>query len=300
MPGPDQDAAEIAARHALQGWGCPDGPLTLVRHSQNVLFRTTGRNALAVRVAERGIDPRHGGTIAARAAALGIAALAPADLPPVLSAGHWVTAYPWHDQDPHATLDWAWLGSTVRAIHAHTSTLTAGLEVPNTRLTVDTWYPGRITDRIAALTQRGAVLAADLTLLTDLATDALDEARTLPPSDPVLLHFDVHPGNVLHTHDRPLIIDWDGAAYGPWWFDHLPANVHSTRFGAPGAMNDYVRGYGADPRDLPGFTAFSALKQISQTLWLGGLIPHRPHLVVEWEHRMDTFRGLTTGAWSVH
>ena len=58
-------------------------------------------------------------------------------------------------------------------------------------------------------------------------------ARTVGASstDVVVCHGDVHPGNVMMTHDGPALIDWDLLCLAPAGWDHGPMMTWHERWG---------------------------------------------------------------------
>jgi Ser/Thr protein kinase RdoA (MazF antagonist) len=91
---------------------------------------------------------------------------------------------------------------------------------------------------------RQARLLASLHVLVH-QVPALDWLRAPFGTGSVLLHTDVHPGNVIITAEGPKLIDWQGAARGPAEADlamtwvlvatgQAPAHVRRTTFGQPG------------------------------------------------------------------
>lgn len=299
-PANPQTASAAAAHTALQEWGAPEGPLTLVRHSVNDLYHHRRTN-LAVRVSGPRIDPRPGLTISTRAAELGLPTLPThPDHPPVHTHERWVTASTWHDAPRPAVTDWAWLGTTLRRIHDHGPDLTDGLELPDYTDNVLTWFTSRTDDRFASLNITGHLPQADLDLLTETARTAINNATTQPSGQRVPLHGDLHPGNILHTHRGPVLIDWDSAAHGPWWFDHLPTTIQTRAFGQGlHAINEFTDAYGRDPRTDPAYDHYVTIKMLSSTIWLATVLPHRPELANEYQTRMNTWRTGHSTPWNV-
>lgn len=288
-----------AAHSALRAWGAPDGPLTLIRHSVNDLYHHPRTN-LAIRVSGPGVDPRPGLTIATRAATLGLRALpAHPNHPPIHTHDRWVTAATWHPQPQASTPNWAWLGTTLRHIHHHGPDLTNSLILPDYTDNVLTWFTSRTTDRLNTLNTTGHLPQTDIDLLTETAHTAVQNATRQPPGERTLLHGDLHPGNILHTTQGAVLIDWDGAAHGPWWFDHLPTAVQTRAFGHHDAHDTFTRAYRRDPRTTPAFNHYVTIKMLSSTIWLATVLPNRPELTTEYQARMNTWRTGHTTPWTV-
>lgn len=90
----------------------------------------------------------------------------------------------------------------------------------------------------------------------------------LPPGP---IHGDAHPGNLMRS-DRGaiLVIDLEDFCYGPREWDAAVMSVRRQAFGweSEAEYRGYVKAYGYDPLDWPGFPVLRAVRELNMTTWL--------------------------------
>jgi len=161
-------------------------------------------------------------------------------------------------------------------------------------------FVGQMADRLAKI-HRIDPSKLDLPVLPDLATrlvetrpshpdDSLDEGRIrealeplwpLPRSgQPVLLHGDFWPGNLLWKDDRLVaVVDWEDAQVGERLADLAIARLDLLWMCGIDAMNEFTRRYASlaavDSTTLPYWDLWAALRPASQIAeWAAGWPSH--------------------------
>lgn len=87
----------------------------------------------------------------------------------------------------------------------------------------------------------------------------------------VVLHGDLHPGNVVQSADGPVLLDWDLRCVGPAAWDHGPLLRWGQRWtqawgGGPGSYERFADGYGASLHRDPLTIALAELRLLVATL----------------------------------
>ncbi|MEZ4383912.1 MAG: phosphotransferase [Nannocystaceae bacterium] len=145
--------------------------------------------------------------------------------------------------------------------------------------------------------------AADVDRLRDLAAAHARRWHALAGDDPLgpaVVHGDVHRNNVIVTADGPVLIDLELAGVGPrtWDFVQLGAAVH--RYGRePAALDDFIAGYGADPRRWEGFVALRDGYELLSAVWAAAFRRRDATFAREAELRVAGVLGRSDAAWTL-
>lgn len=236
---------DYAVREACEALGllC-DGWRTLrIGHCASVVFPEAG---LVARVGRPEASPEHmaqEARFARRVAGAGISVLAPADgLPaPLVTGDGPVTFWPMLEARSRDDYDWAWLGSTLRGLHA------LPLEIGRPSL----WDPlARVDGRVETYAARPDARVEYVAAFEDAsATVRAHVDAVLRAAPPCVLHGDPGPGNTLAGPDGPVLVDFDLAGVGPAGWDLTLPFVLRRRLGLPEeALGRFLDAYGADPR----------------------------------------------------
>lgn len=114
----------------------------------------------------------------------------------------------------------------------------------------------------------------------------------------VIVHGDLHRDNVVCTDGGPLLTDLELSGVGPAAYDVAPAVVAVERYGAdPAELDDFLRAYGADPRDDGGFATCTAAYELWVTAWAVSVAHRRDDWAVEAAVRVATLRDGTSARW---
>jgi len=90
----------------------------------------------------------------------------------------------------------------------------------------------------------------------------------LPPG---VIHGDANVGNVLRDHDgNPVVIDLDGFAVGPREWDLALTAIYYDSFGwhTREEYEDFVRVYGFDIMQWPGYPVMRAVREFLMVTWV--------------------------------
>jgi Phosphotransferase enzyme family len=172
------------------------------------------------------------------------------------------------------------LASLLRAVHA----------VPLPCRALPRWDP--LTDFDNRVRHTTTMAAADRDFLlhrsAELASAVAELTFALPTA---VLHGDAHLGNVIAGPDRPVLCDFDSCAVGPPEWDLTPVAVGSVRFSRPVAhQRDFVKTYGFDVRDWPGFEVMHGIRDLKL---IAGVFPGAvasPAVQTEFDRRMASLR----------
>ncbi|WUS98907.1 aminoglycoside phosphotransferase family protein [Streptomyces sp. NBC_00708] len=171
--------------------------------------------------------------------------IAPADIglrQPLMTPDGPVTFWPLLRKEEGA-VDYAWLGGTLRQLHAVRDT--DGMAVVH-RQTNPALKAARLRALEAAPHVPEWVLTACDRMMSDI--QALRE-RVMPTLRRGLIHGDVYPANVARTATRSFLVDYDTAGTGPIYWDLAPVVVAHRHFGTPSESVDLLyTAYGEDPR----------------------------------------------------
>jgi hypothetical protein len=170
-----------------------------------------------------------------------------------------------------APTDWAWLGETLRRLHA--------LRLPHGMVSL--WDPlTRVEERLAAYATRLDAREEHLSLLSKACIHARGVLSGLPSRLGVHpIHGD--PANVIVTDDGPILHDFDLSGVGPAEWDLVSIAVRHRRFdlseGDLAALSD---AYGFDVRASPNFEELLHVRELldcSFALTMCGLDAYAQH-----------------------
>jgi Ser/Thr protein kinase RdoA (MazF antagonist) len=222
----------------------------------------------------------------------GVPAVSPADRvrpQPIETSLGYVTFWMLLTPASGGHVDPAWLGSTLRRVHA--------LDVPNEL--AGSWDPvGRVRERVELYERCTGSTDAHATTLRRLSDELGRELRSISRSVAVgLVHGDPSPGNVVVTEAGPVLIDFDLAGAGPRAWDLTAGFVRVRRFGRPeDEVARLIRGYGADPRESPHFPVLLRLRELLDASYAMEQSVFRATARVELERRMPRLaRSLPRG-----
>jgi hypothetical protein len=271
-------AADIAARH----WSlsAPE----LMRVGQNAVF-TAGDLILRVSIATAPMDVAI--RFAERLTAEGVRAARPARPDWVASGRLSVTAWERIDADPCAAVDWEQVGAMVARVHAidpnsvdHPLPFCA--DFPWWRFD-DTMAMASTVDEVAATGMRAALAEHRWWI------DAGHRAGPL-----VLLHGDVHPGNVLVDVAGPVLIDWDLLCVGPPEWDHAALSTWADRWGGQPGLYEMFASGADEPLDDRRLGAIAELRLLAATLMRLKRAAVEPAAAAEAQCRLAYWRGDPT------
>jgi Ser/Thr protein kinase RdoA (MazF antagonist) len=105
-------------------------------------------------------------------------------------------------------------------------------------------------------------------------------------------HGDVHPGNVLQSHDGPVLLDWDLMCAGAAGWDHAPLiRLHERWGGDEGVYEAFADGYGSTLRGHPVAEALAELRLVAATLMRLRAARREPRAWPEAALRLRYWRG---------
>ena len=160
-----------------------------------------------------------------------------------------------------ASVDWACIGDAVRRVHElPVSDVPAGYPIPSPE--VFPWWNFEFLLREAS-----DVLDDSSRRGLEAAVDRHSGWQRAIRADAVVCHGDVHPGNVLMSGDRPLLIDWDLLCTANRGWDHAMLTTYADRWG--GARDVYpafAEGYRANLADDDLTVALGDLRNVAATL----------------------------------
>ena len=243
-------AADVAADH----WNLPAPEL--MRVGQNAVF-AAGDLILRVGIATAPMDVAIG--FAERVTAAGVRAAHPARSDWVSAGRLSVTAWERIDADPDAVVDWERVGAMVARVHAiDPSTVDHPLPFCAT-------FPWWRFDQTIALADTVDDAAA-AGMRAALATHRwwLDAGQAGGPL--VLLHGDVHTGNVLVDAAGPVLIDWDLLCVGPPEWDHAALCTWADRWGGQSGLYEAFAAGAAETLDERRLRAIAELRLLAATL----------------------------------
>ncbi|MEP1125657.1 MAG: aminoglycoside phosphotransferase family protein [Ilumatobacter sp.] len=296
----DVRRAASVADLAAETWGL--GRPVLIRHGMNVIFasRTAsattsrgGRDDVVIRVSSPSVHASCSIELAASLAAHGVPVVAPSRLDVVevdgLSATAWEYVAP--SGDP---IDWRAVGAIVRRVHEiPPGDLPVGVPTPSPAA-FPWWDFERLLDDVAPVLDDAALAGITAAVERRAGWDAWN------PSDAVVCHGDVHPGNVIMTHDGPVLIDWDLLCIAPPGWDHAPLMTWTDRWGGePGVYEAFGAGAGGSLRGDERTEAFAELRLVAATLMRVKAAMADPSARLESERRLTYWRGDPEApAWS--
>lgn len=112
----------------------------------------------------------------------------------------------------------------------------------------------------------------------------------------VVLHGDLHPGNVVQSADGPVLLDWDLRCTGPAAWDHGPLLRWGDRWttawgGGAGSYQRFADGYGVSLHDDPLTVTLAELRLLVATLMRVRAALVDPVATAEAQRRLAYWRG---------
>ncbi len=118
---------------------------------------------------------------------------------------------------------------------------------------------------------------------------------------PVVLHGDANVGNlILDRHGNPLLSDLDSFCVGPAEWDLVLTGMFYRRFGwhTTAEYQEFVRTYGRDILDWPGFEVLADVRELLMVAWLAQNA-HDDAAAAEFAKRINSMRrGESRRHWS--
>lgn len=200
---------------------------------------------------------------------------------PRIVANHPVTFWEYIDGSVAMPDDIALLGGALRKLH---------------RLPVPTGFPLPKVDVFARVEPRIAnarIPDQDKALLIDRCEELREELSTLQyPLPECAIHGDAHIKNLMLVQGKPVLIDFEGFAWGqPEWDLATTATEYLT--GGWWTTDQYaafIEAYGFDIRNWEGFQVLRRTHEIKMTTWIMQNVDHSSDVRAEFEARMDTIR----------
>lgn len=182
---------------------------------------------------------------------------------------------------PVGQVDWAEVGALVHTVHA----MEATADLPRCS-GFPHWQFGPLLDDLVPLVDEESAQA-----LRDCHRRHRDWVEQLDRAPTVVLHGDVHPGNVVPTAGGPVLIDWDQRSTGPAAWDHAPLMTWTERWGgSPGLYERFTDGYGSDLRGDALAESLAELRLLAATLMRIAAARHDRSAAAELEVRLQWWR----------
>jgi hypothetical protein len=252
--------------------------------------------------AARAGDARRQVTVAGLLARVGVPAVGvvgPADQPVGSAAGP-VTIWAWEPPTGPAVGPRE-MGRAARVLHDRTRTLGHGRsEVPAGVPRHDPLPAVAVElDRAEAV---GATATTDLRLLRRAVAHvgARWPSAADDPLGAAVVHGDLHRGNVVPGRSGPVLADLELAGWGGASVDVAPQVVAVRRYGAaPGDLEEFLDGYGVDPRGWDGLEALVEAYELWVTAWAVANRTASPRAEQEAEARLRRWRTGESPIWSL-
>ena len=268
--------AEVAARAGFRV-----GSFSVLRTASNIVLVDPGSGVVA-RVGQRQTSDTVAESLRSAVAVAGTAAPVLPPLKPrlwLLTDGRPVTFWPMAEQPGDITPQD--LASVAARLHRC---------MPPDGL--PTWEPVR---RAARKHQQLAAMAADSTLpqnyvstLTERWQRCDNMLRDLAfDGQPVIVHGDLHTGNVVRWHGELVLCDLDGLCRGPREVDLAKLVFHLDRFRAAGACAEFLDAY-PYPSNSETVGPLRTVLEVSACVWLASLWSTRPDTRSELQRRMGS------------
>lgn len=278
-PPGDLAVVERLARRAAEAWSLPDP--ALLRVGMNALF--TAGDEVVVRIGRPTADPVAAMWLAGQLTSHGVTVPRFVRDEPVVDGP--LAAYAVAREHSVGPVDWAAVGAMVRRVHDLDPDVVAAHH-PAPRCWTFPWW------------DFDTLLADVAPLLDDAARTGVEQALARHAgwqqwvTHPVLLHGDVHPGNVVQAADGPVLLDWDLVCTGPVAWDHGPLMTWTERWGGePGIYERFAEGYGISLRGDPVAEAVAELRLVAATLMRVRAGRADPAAAEEAERRLQWWRG---------
>lgn len=107
-----------------------------------------------------------------------------------------------------------------------------------------------------------------------------------------VIHGDPHRKNILRATDgQVVLLDLERFGIGPREWDlTVPAVYRRVGWYDAAAYSAFVKAYGWDVTDWPGFPTLAAIRELRMTTWLAARVGREPRLLAEVVHRIATLR----------
>lgn len=294
----DLDAAARVATQQAAVWGL--GPPRLLRHGMNALYVAAGGTDAGSGVGTGGVVLRVGAATAPAAAShelvrwlldAGVPTVPPVEGLTADVGGYAVTGWRFV-REVRRAVDWRAVGAAVRTVHA----LAPGAAPAAYPIPEPGAFPWWRFDELLAEVADDLDARAAAGITTAIDAHRGWEARVREGA--VLCHGDVHPGNVLMAGDGALLVDWDlMCVANPAW-DHAMLTTLADRWGGdPGTYPAFAAGYGRSLADDALTRSLGELRNVAATLMRVRAGRRDPAARVEAEHRLEYWRGDSTGPW---
>lgn len=209
---------------------------------------------------------------------------------------------------------WAWvppvgrpagpreLGQVARRLHDRTRDLRPDHHDRNVPSVPAHDSIGTLRAELARAAESGTTSSDDLDRLhavadrlTSMWPDAHDD-----PLGAALVHGDLHRSNVVAGADGPVLADLELAGWGPASIDVAPQVVAVRRYAAePAGLEEFLAGYGADPRGWPGLEVLIEAYELWVTTWAVANRGTSERSEREAQVRLDRWRSGSSAPWSL-
>lgn len=210
----------------------------------------------------------------------------PADQPWIVS-GNVVTAWTWIERNqPSDSFD---LGLLARTLRERSGIAAALVPIADPL--------GAVVDVVAHLDDDDPDARFVRRRAHDLA-DAFAEASAADPLGRSIVHGDLHSGNVIDGPAGPVLTDFELTGAGGASYDAAPAAVTVNRYGGSEAdLEQFLRGFGSDPRSWSGFTTYVEVYELWTTAWSVGVRHRDPEWAAESSRRIASLRDGADHLW---
>lgn len=156
---------------------------------------------------------------------------------------------------------------------------------------------GVIVETVSHLPRRDAAATFVRRRARDLA-DAWTDASAQDPLGRSIVHADLHRGNVVDGAAGPVLTDLELTGAGGASYDAAPSVIGVSRYGAdPASLDEFLRGFGSDPRPWNGFTTYVEVYELWATAWAVGVGDRNELWGREARRRVETLRGDADHQW---
>jgi len=213
----------------------------------------------------------------------GIATSRPLVAEPVEVDGLLITFWEFIPGSDGASVPRKSLGRLLRRFHE----VTNGYQGP-----LPKWEPlGRMGERLQTVICDESFTEEDRAVLCSWRDLLVPRAKAMDPelqTGPI--HGDFHSGNIVNNRGVPFVLDFDRIARGPREWDLSQIAASSKFFGMTERdVDEFMIGYGWDPRALPDWESLVQLRGLFMTTWLA-TIPRSEGVRNELESRMSYWR----------